>query len=328
LIACVGALATPVEAHQFSPAKLEVRENPDQRLVVALKVGPGASEHLAVVLPKACFGMTAPTRSSTADGVIIRWQAQCDASALVGESLALVGLDAPAAPSDVLVEFHQVGGRVVRAVLYAGQASFRIPGPTDTSQVIGSYVSLGVRHILGGIDHLLFVLCLFLLVDGRRMLFWTVSAFTLGHSVTLSLAALEILTLPSAPTEVTIALSVLILARELLTRNRGQTLTMRVPWVAALAFGLLHGLGFAGALAEVGLPRDAIVSALVSFNAGVELGQLVFVLGLALLRWLWRRLARRGRLRSTWSPRAQQVLFYAIGVCAASWTIERVAAIM
>ena len=181
----------------------------------------------------------------------------------------------------------------------------------------------GVEHILFGLDHLLFVLALILLAPSRRVLLWTITAFTLAHSVTLALATLGVVRVPGPPVEAMIALSILLLAGEIAHLERGRpSLTARWPWLVAFSFGLLHGFGFAGALTAVGLPQGDIPLALFAFNAGVELGQLVFIA--AVLGALG--LVRRIELSPVADRRALRTATYAIwGTLAAFWFFERLA---
>jgi hydrogenase/urease accessory protein HupE len=189
--------------------------------------------------------------------------------------------------------------------------------------VVQTYTVLGIEHILTGFDHLCFVLALMLIVRRTRLLVWTVTAFTLAHSVTLALATLGFIHVPGPPVEATIALSIVFVASEVVQQQRGREgLAARKPWLIALAFGLLHGLGFAGALAEVGLPANAIPLALLFFNIGVEIGQLLFIAAmLVAMRSLQRLSADHAVLR-----RAAVVPAYLIGAIASYWTIERVSA--
>jgi len=181
------------------------------------------------------------------------------------------------------------------------------------------YLQLGVKHILFGFDHLLFVLALLLIVQGWRRVLATVTAFTVAHSITLAVATLGFVHVPGPPVEATIALSIVFLGSELVKLNHGQpSLTARAPWLVASSFGLLHGLGFAGALADVGLPRAEIPLALLTFNLGVELGQLVFVFMALAAVWLLQR------IRKDWPAWAVQVPAYGIGSLAAFWLVERV----
>jgi hydrogenase/urease accessory protein HupE len=247
--------------------------------------------------------------------LVTRWSVDCGRSGLTGAEIEVAGL--AAVGSDVLLRVIRADGSAVRAVLRPDAPAFRLPRGQRPIDVAGGYLALGVEHLLTGADHLLFLLGLLLLVRERKKLLATVTAFTLGHSVTLSLAALGVVHIPSAPAEAAIAFSILVLAVEL-ARERPGALSRR-PWAMAAAFGLLHGLGFAGALAEVGLPAREIPLALVSFNTGIELGQIAFLavvfLGLLLLRPAARRLP-------AWST---AVPVYAIGSLAAYWVIERVA---
>eukprot|EP00873_Tetraselmis_striata_P011216 jgi/Tetstr1/431480/TSEL_002132.t1 len=188
--------------------------------------------------------------------------------------------------------------------------------------VAGTYLVLGVEHILLGIDHLLFVLALLLLVDGRRRLVETVTAFTLAHSITLTGATLGLISAPPRLVEVLIALSIVFVAGEVIHRLRGQnTLTVRKPWLIAFLFGLLHGFGFAGALREIGIPENAVPSALLFFNVGVELGQLLFIgfIIIAINAFL--------RIYRPQTSHARFVAAWSIGIVAAFWTLERMVAI-
>jgi hydrogenase/urease accessory protein HupE len=187
-------------------------------------------------------------------------------------------------------------------------------------QVATTYLALGVEHILGGFDHLLFVLVLFLLARSWWSVAGTVSAFTVAHSITLGAATLGLVAVPGPPVEAAIALSIVLVAVEIVHARRGRpSLTERRPWLVAFAFGLLHGLGFAGALRDVGLPQHAIPLALLFFNVGVELGQLAFVAAIATLAAALNRIVPRLR-------RLDVAVAYAIGVVASYWVVERTVA--
>jgi HupE / UreJ protein len=180
------------------------------------------------------------------------------------------------------------------------------------------YVGLGIEHILLGIDHLLFVFGLLLLVRGPWMLIKTITAFTLAHSITLALATLGFVAVPSRPVDAAIALSIVFLGAEILRARQGRPgLAARRPWVVAFAFGLLHGLGFAGALTALGLAPGEIPLALLFFNVGVEIGQLLFVGACLALAWALRQ------LQVSWPRWAVPLPAYAIGTIAAFWFIER-----
>jgi hydrogenase/urease accessory protein HupE len=182
--------------------------------------------------------------------------------------------------------------------------------------VLGDYTVLGLEHILIGVDHLLFLLGLMLLVRGWRSLLATVSAFTLAHSVTLSAASVGVVHVSTDPVEIGIALSVLLLGIEAAQR-RSSTLTRRFPWLVAFGFGLLHGLGFASALAEVGLPRNAVTLSLLGFNLGVELGQVLVV---GVVTGLLRLLAKKERLLS----RVEWLAVGALVMCSTYWVLTRI----
>jgi hydrogenase/urease accessory protein HupE len=198
------------------------------------------------------------------------------------------------------------------------------PGPFE---VITSYTWLGIEHILLGIDHLLFVAALVMLVRGRRQLLLTITAFTVAHSITLALATLGVLNVPGPPVEAVIALSIAFVAVEIVRRHNGHpSLASEKPWLVAFSFGLLHGLGFAGALAEVGLPQNSIPLALLFFNVGVEIGQLLFVAALLLAAAAFRRVRAHVSTNPV-DPRFTVVLpAYAIGGLASFWLFERIAA--
>jgi hypothetical protein len=196
------------------------------------------------------------------------------------------------------------------------------PGPME---VIKTYTVLGIEHILTGFDHLLYVLGMLILVGGWRRIVATMSAFTATHSLTLTAAALGWVHVPQPPVEACIALSILFVAREIVQVHRGRPgITARWPWVVSFAFGLMHGFGFAGALAEVGLPQSSIPIALLFFNVGVEIGQLMFVgAALTVIAVGWRAAQRLRLSQTVWLWR---IAPYAIGALASFWLVERVAA--
>jgi hydrogenase/urease accessory protein HupE len=269
-------------------------------------------------LPKDCQ-IVVPPRIERLNGAIVkRWTIATGAKGLEGWEVTVHGLHATMV--DVLVRIASADGRVVSRVLRPDATSFTYRG-TDAGPRASGYFRLGVEHILVGVDHLLFVLCLLLLVRGVGRVVKTITAFTAAHSITLALATLGYVHVPSAPVEAGIALSIVFLAREIVKRREGApSLTERQPWLVAFAFGLLHGLGFAGALSEVGLPPHDIPLALLLFNVGVEAGQLLFVAAVLLVVALARRLAFGP---STW---LRPVPAYGIGTVAALWLVARVAA--
>lgn len=223
--------------------------------------------------------------------------------------------------SAALVKVFWVDGQESVYTITAGQPTVHLYGAADDRRGMGeiawAYLVLGVEHILSGIDHLLFVVALLFLVGFRRQLVWTISAFTLAHSLTLASAALGFLTLRSAPVEACIALSIVLVAGEAL--HGRQTLARRWPPLVAFLFGLVHGLGFAGALKDIGLPQGHLAVALLTFNVGVEFGQLL-VVGACYLLW-------RFASRLTMAPAMRTAILYGIGTMAAFWSWTRIAAI-
>jgi hydrogenase/urease accessory protein HupE len=227
--------------------------------------------------------------------------------------------------TDVLVRFDFADGVNEARRLTPGNPSFTVPIQPSRLEVARTYFLLGVEHILSGIDHLAFVLALLILVKGMRRLIITVTAFTIAHSLTLAGATLGFVHMPGPPIEAAIALSIVFVASEIIHSRQGKPgLTENYPWVVAFTFGLLHGFGFAGALSEIGLPQNSIPIALLFFNVGVEIGQLLFIACVFAVIALARHIARRINVpQPAW---AWAVPPYAIGGVAAFWVIQRIAA--
>jgi hypothetical protein len=223
--------------------------------------------------------------------------------------------------SAALVKIYWLDGQARVYTLTAGQPTVRLYGSADDrrggAEIASAYTVLGVEHILSGVDHLLFVIGLLFLVGFDRKLVWTITAFTAAHSLTLASAALGWLTLRPAPVEACIALSIVLVAAEAL--HRRDTLARRWPALLAFLFGLVHGLGFAGALKAIGLPEHHLAVALLTFNLGVEVGQLLTVAAAWLLWRAGRAMPALARLRT--------VSLYGIGSVAAWWSWLRIAAI-
>jgi len=277
---------------------------------------------LYVRLPESCK----PSESGThfADGAYIeRARLRCDGG-LVGKRIAIDGLEATR--TDVLVRIERADGTTQTVRLTPEDTAFTVVAAQSGIAVAGAYFGLGVEHILLGIDHLLFVLALLFLVGSWPRLVATVTAFTAAHSLTLAAATLGWVHVPQKPVEAAIALSIVFVAADLL-RPREASLTRRMPWVVAFAFGLLHGFGFAGALSATGVPAHAVPIALLFFNLGVEAGQLAFIAGVWVLFWGAHRLGARPNTSSWQVARAVSTpAAYAIGALAAFWSIERTVA--
>lgn len=261
--------------------------------------------------------MSRPERIFGAE--IKRWTIRTGPHGLEGWEAGVHGLSATMV--DVLVRVAFADGRVVSRLLRPDAPSFIFTKET-AGPASGGYLILGVKHILLGIDHLLFVLALVLIVKGVGLLVKTITAFTIAHSITLGLATLGVVNVPSAPVEAIIALSIVFVASEILRSRHGERgLTERAPWLVAGAFGLLHGFGFAGALSQVGLPANDIPLALLWFNLGVEAGQLAFV---AVVLVIIALLRRSTFTFPRWTPLVPP---YAVGALAMFWVIERTAAL-
>lgn len=310
-------------AHEVRPAYLEIDQS-GRSFTITWKQ-PAMGEMALHLVPHLSNGwLDRPPRDQfAATGYVIKTWAVRDETAqpLAGKTLEIEGLSQTI--TDVLVRVRVDQGGF-DAIIHPEKPSLRLEFARHDGLPIPAYLALGVEHILTGADHLAFVLGLLLLIGVRWQLLKAITAFTVAHSLTLALAALQIVQVPSAIVEALVALSIVFVAAELAHGNK-TTLTYRFPWIIAFTFGLLHGLAFAGALAEVGLPANAIPLCLFLFNVGVELGQLAFV-GAAILVMLalqrsWQLLPHR------WSPTLAKLPTYVIGSFAAFWFIARLAVV-
>ncbi len=320
LLLCL--VCAPAIADVFRPAYLELKEAGQGHYDVTWKVPVLGDRTLPVHVgfPVGTEQLSEPRGLLSGDAYIERWSVHRDGG-LAGQVLRIDGVDLGI--TDVIVRIeHRDGTSQVERVLPA-KPEFTVRGTTTKAAVAWSYLSMGVEHILGGIDHLLFVLSLLLIVRGARRIFATITAFTIAHSVTLVAATLGWVHVPGPPVEAAIALSIVFVAAEVVRGYQARPgLTARAPWVVAFGFGLLHGFGFAGALAEVGLPQQAIPVALFTFNVGVEIGQLIFV---TFALGVGRLLSRLPLERRPWMGFAAP---YAIGALAMFWVFDRVNAFL
>jgi hydrogenase/urease accessory protein HupE len=314
-------------AHALEPGYLELVPLGGAEWRVAWRVPQVGGQPMPIVarLPGACAPREGDAGVFDGRAFVTGWVATCE-DGLAGGEIRIEGLEAT--QTDVLVRYAlDPEGRPQAERLTPQRPAFVIPPPRGTLALAGSYVSLGVDHILKGIDHLLFVFALLLLIrDGRRLL-WAVTAFTLAHSLSLAAASLGWIVVPAPPVEAVVALSIMVLAAELVhPEGRGLRLTERYPWSVAFAFGLLHGLGFARALLDIGLPEGEVPLALFSFNVGVELGQVMFIalvlLTGSLLFRLYPRLSERMLLPGS---AGRLAMAYSIGTLSAYWVVQRVA---
>jgi hypothetical protein len=319
----VLALARVACAHSFDPALLDLRERGGGIYDVVWKSpvpqgDAGPVRQLVPVFGQACRRVgQASLPSAEVEGVVF-FRIDCGPNGLRGQSIGVAGLAQH--PSDVVLRIQWADGSLMTSILRSGADAFTVPGTgagAPLGTVIRRYGELGIEHILTGTDHLAFLLGLLLLVKGWRRLLGTITAFTVAHTITLALAVLGLVHVPAAPVEAMIAISIVLVAVEALRPPEAPpSLAQRQPWLVAFLFGLMHGLGFAGALAELGLPPDRVPAALLAFNGGVELGQLAFVALMIGPVLLLRRM-----------PRAVQVVpEYAIGALAVAWTLERITA--
>ncbi|HEX8801295.1 MAG TPA: HupE/UreJ family protein [Terriglobales bacterium] len=309
------------QAHEARPAYLEIKETAQGHYTLLWRtpVLAGMRLPIALKLPDDVKNLREPSVEELADSLVERHWIDAGQNGLEGKSIEFPGLQATI--TDVIVRVELLDGRSWTAIVRPSQPRLEITPAPGRLAVARAYVRLGIEHILTGVDHLLFVSGLLLLVSGVRRLLFTVSAFTLSHTITLTLATLGFVHVPPAPVEAVIALSILFVAYEVLRKNAyPEGLAQRKPWLVAFSFGLLHGLGFAGGLSAAGLPVGHIPLALGFFSAGVEVGHFSFVAcALALIISLHRWTTKL----PTWSSRIPP---YAIGGISAYWLIARIAA--
>jgi hydrogenase/urease accessory protein HupE len=325
-------LAQPALSDELRPGYLELRQAGAGSYELLFKI-PARGEELRlaiyVKLPDGTQDTSLP-RVSLSDGAYVERRAIRRDGGLAGQAISIQGLSATA--TDVLVRIESLEGAIQTERLSSTKTSLVVQAVPGSGEVAATYLRLGVEHILFGFDHLLFVLALVILVRDWRRVALTVTAFTIAHSITLAAATLGFVDVPAPPVEATIALSIMLVAVEILNARRGRpSLSARLPWLVAFSFGLLHGFGFAGALAEVGLPHHAIPIALLFFNLGVEIGQLAFVAAVLLAGNLLRAAIAfhlRPALVQLAVSRLDVIAAYAIGAVAAFWLIERTTAFL
>lgn len=313
------ALAASALAHPLAPALLEVSEHGNGRFEVLWRVPLLRTRgvQMRVRIPEHCRELNARRTSSGERGVEATWAIDCGTAGLVDRELTIDGLVAPLS-AVVRVVFED--GHTVDGLVTAHAPSFAVPAAPSRAIVVRNYLRLGLEHIATGLDHLLFVFGLILLAASGRRIFATVTAFTLGHSITLALAAFGLVRIAWAPVELAIALSVLLVAVEVARHVGTRMPPARRPWILAACFGLLHGLGFASALSDTGLTTGPLAVALLAFNVGIELGQIAFVLLVVAVARITRRLMPP---LPAWAIR---VPVYAMGTLAAYWCFDRAAA--
>ncbi|NKB87039.1 MAG: HupE/UreJ family protein [Acidobacteria bacterium] len=318
-VVVVAALALPASAlgHELDPGFLQVTESEPGVYAITFKVPTAGGRRMPLqpMFPVGCSETSPMTSRPSGTGFLERWQISCDGS-LLGETIRIGGLERTY--TDVMIRVELAEEEPLSYIVQSVDPSVIVGGEGQGSQGALAYAWLGFEHILLGIDHLLFVLGLLLIVQNRWMLVKTVTSFTVAHSITLAIATLGFASAPAAPLNAAIALSILFLGPEIVRVWRGETsLTIQHPWVVAFAFGLLHGFGFASGLTTIGLPSGEIPLALLLFNVGVELGQLVFVVVILALERAFRV------LEIYWPRWAEMFPGYAVGSLGAFWTIQR-----
>ena len=307
------------QAHRFAPSALDVRALSNGEISVVWKTPAQATSNIPMlpVLPAGCSVVSETPWFPEGTGKVLRQQWQCETDSLEGLALSVSGLAEN--QSSAVVSVRPQPEVFFQEVLTVSEPVFVVPAQRSLLETASHYLWLGAEHIAIGIDHLFFVTGLLLLVNWGRRLVYTITAFTVGHSITLALVSLGIITNPEALIEWLIAVSIWALAYEL-SKSDQQSRLWRRPWYMAGAFGLLHGMGFAGALAETGLPQVHLPTALLFFNVGIEVGQLVFVALLVLLGALVSRITS-----ATWLKVAP---VYVLGAVSTFWVLERTGALL
>lgn len=309
-------------ADVFDPALLGIVEREAGWFDVTWKVSVAgdAIPKIEPVLPENMRAIAPPATTELGGSIVQRTTYTTDGKSVVGGTIVLEGLQGY--PMDAVVQVTLLDGTYHSAILKPSDIEFVIPAKATKGEVAVSYWKMGFVHILEGTDHLLFLLALFFIIAGYMPILKAVTAFTVAHSITLALATLGFLHMPPSPTEAVIALSIVFLASEVVHKHYGRKgLTERYPWAVTFVFGLVHGLGFAGALSEIGVPGHEVPLALLMFNVGVESGQVVFLTGVAILIAGLRRVPIS-------IPGAWRLAPYAIGSVAMFWTIQRVASML
>lgn len=311
-------LSAPVSADELRPAYLQVTEVQPNVFSVLWKVPARNSSQrlsLGVEFDPAHTIVQEPLEGFSAGYHLRSWKFSVK-NGLPQSTIRINGLARTS--TEVLLRIEYLDGASLTHRFTPASASYTVAEKPTLVQTAYTYLQLGIEHILLGFDHLLFVLALLLLIDNTRKLVITITFFTLAHSITLSLAALNIIYVPVPPVEAVIALSIVFVASEIIRIQQGhRSLTYRKPWIVAFSFGLLHGLGFAAALSEIGLPDNAVPLALAFFNIGVEIGQLIFVFAFVMVGWVLSRV--RFDIPFVW----KKIPPYLIGSLASFWVIER-----
>jgi hypothetical protein len=317
-LALLTAAVTSPDAHEIRPGLLEITEGEDGRVRVLWKQPMRGAMTLPLqpILSAGWLSEKDAVTSYRAGSKVMLWMVGPADTPLAGQTVTIAGLEMTL--TDVLLKVKLADGTQITQLLRPESPSLVIGSEAAGRVAVRDYLRLGIEHILLGVDHLLFVFGLLLLSKGFKLLLKTITSFTVGHSISLALATLGVVNVPSAPLNAAIALSIVFLAAELVRAGRGDTsVAIRRPWLVSFAFGLIHGLGFASALVALGLPESAIPLALLFFNIGVEIGQVLFILIVLALLASWRRMEMH--LPAWGGP----LPAYAMGSIAAVWFVGR-----
>jgi hydrogenase/urease accessory protein HupE len=313
-----GFLLGTVSAHESQPGSLKIKQLGPDRYDITWRapIYYGKPHPAAMQLPEDWETIGQPTERRRADAIVFNRVIATGGKSIEGQIIRFPGLESTI--TDVFIRLTRLDGSVMSTVARPTKPWAELRGERPWHATAGEYLGLGFHHILMGVDHLLFVLGLLLIVQGRMMLLKTITSFTVAHSITLAIATLGFARAPLPPLNAAIALSILFLGPEVVRSRRGETsLTIKFPWLVAFAFGLLHGFGFASGLSTTGMLKAELPWALLWFNVGVELGQLVFVFLALALAWSFKTLEIR------WPRWAQALPGYTVGSLGAYWTIQR-----
>jgi hydrogenase/urease accessory protein HupE len=326
LAALAALLPGRVESHALEPGYLELSHfgGTEWRVTWRKPQVQGRPMAIDAVLPETCTPRRGPAPTFDGRAFVAGWVADCPDD-LGGGTIAIEGLEVTR--TDVLVRYTLADEAAPQSHrLTPDTPAFEVPPPQGPLARFADYFRLGVDHILSGLDHLLFVLALLLLIRRAGPLLAAITSFTVAHSISLGAATFGWFVVPAPPVEAVVALSIVVVAAELAQPpEQGLRLTERFPWTVAFLFGLLHGLGFASALRELGLPEGDVALALLAFNLGVEAGQLMFIAVVLTAGLFLARLLRGGAPILAPGSQSLRVSAYAIGTLASVWMIDRVA---
>jgi hydrogenase/urease accessory protein HupE len=317
------AVTTAAHAHEIRPGFLEITQFDDGRVRVMWKQPMRGQMALPIqpILSSGWLEESEAITSYTPGARVMIWNVDDSDTPLLGQTVTIAGLEMTL--TDVLLKVTLANGTKITQLLRPESASLEITEEAAGRVVIRDYLRLGIEHILLGVDHLLFVFGLLLLSKGFKPLLKTITSFTVGHSISLALATLGVVHVPAPPLNAAIALSIVFLAAELVRARRGEmSVTIRRPWLVSFGFGLIHGLGFASALVSLGLPESSIPPALLFFNVGVEIGQVLFIVIVLALLASWRKMEMK---LPAWG---EQLPAYAMGSIASVWFVGRFVAMI